>query len=810
MKKVSIFLLVLFFYNFSIYAQTHEWQKTNPGGGGAFSTIGAGVTGIVIAGSDLSGAYRSLDKGQTWDVIGRNRGLTATHVSGVGFHPTNGNILYIGTDAGIFRSEDGGETVEQVLSEGYITDVEVANNNSEIGYATFHPVYNSNQGVIYKTNNNGLSWSQVSTDLPGGLRILKLIINPQDDNMVWLLSGQGRFACGPAQVWRSNNGGENWNQQAENLGEILDIAVSHESAPSFYLTNMNADCSAQYYWTDLEGSFFKSTDLGENWANMENLTGVIWVNSENTSIRLIDPREPYPWIDDAGTWESTDGGNNWEKIGFLDDWNYGYQGEAYLSYGTNFNGISKALGHDLSDPNTLYWATTQWAYGTFDGGKVFQNLHTNNIGTDTWQSTGFDNVNMMDLAISEVNPNLIYLAYFDIGLWRSFDNGESWQSCNHSDYTGGWEGAGGNVATVLADPQRENTVWSTMSGNQNGESPTYFLRSDIAGEKTSWVLSNTGLPDEEIIGLSIDRQSPMNNRTLFITAQGDIYRSENDGFNWTKVLDNGGFRYTAVDYFNGDLIYAGGEDGVWKSEDGGDTWTEIGLPAMGGDSNIGFWEWGWTGVFGITTDPHQEGWVYITSFGNEKGLWRSKNGGDDWEKLLTDNYMRRMTVSPNDSNVLYATSSSALESGGWEEDSHGILFSKDGGENWEEANNGMAWKFAAAVEVSSTNWVFVGSPGTGFQKAEVPNTVAISNVSNDLDIHVFPNPTQDFISISFKNFERNINYKLTDLTGRILQNKHIEKINSTFKINTNDLKSGAYFLIISDEKNTWSKKIIKI
>ena len=73
MKKLLLILIIglLPLLTFSQNIE-HSWERTNPGGGGAFSTIGAGPSGIVIAGSDLSGAYRSIDYGKTWDVIGIN------------------------------------------------------------------------------------------------------------------------------------------------------------------------------------------------------------------------------------------------------------------------------------------------------------------------------------------------------------------------------------------------------------------------------------------------------------------------------------------------------------------------------------------------------------------------------------------------------------------------------------------------------------------------------------------------------------------------------------------------------------------
>ena len=724
MKKLLLTLSVLFFH-FSLSAQTHQWTRSNPGGGGAFSTVGASASGIIIAGSDLSGAYRSADGGLTWDVIGASKGLTETHISGVGFHRTDGDILYIGTENGIFRSDDGGASVSQVLVGGYITDIEFGTNNTNIGYASYHPTYNSNNGVIYKSTDNGMTWTQSSSNLPSGIRILKIVVNPDDADTVYLLSGEGRFACGPADVFRSVDGGVTWTNLTASLPEILDVAIDPNNPQNVFITTMNADCAAQYYWTDLLGDLYKSTNGGSTWGSpLTDRTGVIWIDANNSStIRLIDPREPYPWEETAGTWTSTDGGNTFSQTGDVNNWDTFYNNDLFWCYGSSFNGICKALGEDLSNTHNYYWVTSQWVFKTDNDGTTFQNAFTDEISTGFWRSRGFDNVNMMDVAINESRPDTIFLAYFDIGLWRSFDNGESWQSCNPDSYTGGWSGYGGNCATVLSDPNRPEVVWASMSGNQNGEPPTYLLKNTNTGNKNNWNLANSGLPDEEVMGLSLDRNSPSNNRTLYVTALGDVYKSVNDGSSWSMVLNCDGCRFTAVDYFDSDKVYAGGEAGLWRSLDGGSSWTDVSHADMPASSGIVFWDGYYDGVFDVKSDPNIADRLYVTALGNGKGLYRSDNNGDTWQKLLTDDYMRKVAIAPLDSDILYATSSSAFEAGGYDPVSTGISFSDDGGQTWSSQNDGMDYPFALAVAVGKelAPWVFVGSPGTGFQKAEVIN-----------------------------------------------------------------------------------------
>ena len=101
-------------------APADTWIRSNPGGGGALTAVGAGPTGAILVGSDLSGAYLSQDKGRSWQSIGLAQGLTDDYVASVGFDTQDGNIFYLGTRRGIFRSSDGGQTVQPVLPDGYI------------------------------------------------------------------------------------------------------------------------------------------------------------------------------------------------------------------------------------------------------------------------------------------------------------------------------------------------------------------------------------------------------------------------------------------------------------------------------------------------------------------------------------------------------------------------------------------------------------------------------------------------------------------------------------------------------------------
>ncbi len=738
MIKYTFILLTLFYFN--LFSQTtHNWIRTNPGAGGAFNCVAAGPTGIIMVGSDLSGYYRSTDNGQTWQPIGKKEGLNTTHAISIGFDPNNSNLVLAGTDEGIYKSSDGGLSFSsQPLSSGYITDIKFAKSNSAIVYASYHPAHNVAVASIYKSTDHGDTWTKISSDF-SNRHILKIVVDPSNENIVYFLTGMGRYVCGPAEVYKSTNGGATFTNISGSLGEIMDFEVDPIDPQITYLSTMNASCSAPYYWTDLNGKLYKSNNYGNTWTTLnDTLTGLIWINHSNSSIiRIIDVREPYPWTDykSSGTFESTDYGNTWTKIGFVENWDCGYQKvngnctdeSIYWSYGSAFEGIVKTLGKDMSDPDKLYWITSQFVYSTVDGGINFNSLYTNEVSSGHWQSRGIDNITMYDISISEANPDVIYLGYFDIGLWRSNDNGASWQSCNERKYTGSWEGFGGNTYAFVADPDVDGMVWAAMQGDFSDT--TFMLRSTSYGNPGSWQMVHTGLPlnsSAEFSGLSVSKQSDKNNRTLFVCVDGDVYRSTNHGNNWSKVLTNGGMRITAVDRFDGSLVYAGGENGVFRSTDGGNTWSDISLTEMKGVKGVDRWDEDYKGIWDIETDPVTPERVYVVAYGNgdSKGIYKSDNKGTNWTKIKTGRYLRSVAVSKANNNVLYLTSSSVYVDGNYDPSADdGIFYSTNGGTNWEKISGDMTWEFAIPVAVSTKAepWIFVGSPGTGFQKAKVPS-----------------------------------------------------------------------------------------
>ena len=455
---------------------------------------------------------------------------------------------------------------------------------------------------------------------------------------------------------------------------------------------------------------------------------------------------------------------------------------------------------DPFNPNNIY-GTYGFNGASFDGGKTFTAISTIGRSDNTWRSTGLDNINGTIIDVSDSNKNIIYMGGYDIGLWVSKNHGESWhmqvpQNAVYSKYVW-WQQfdnseyanpGGSNVATLIVDPANEKKIWATFSAAQdythaetdeNG-TPIEFtglFKSEDYGD--TWQLITGGdMPiNGRMYGLSVDKKSPTDNRTLYITVNGYVQKSTDDGITWTQVTPAGnngicglavmdvnkstsngcGLKVTAIDSNNSHIVYAGGESGLWRSLDAGVTWTQLNMQ----NSSVNVFEanrtraylmnrdivptynehqddpnkpYAWEGVFDITTDPTIAKRVYVTVFGagyeDKGGLYRSDDAGESWEKIILpslhgvdpDKYLRGIAIDPNNSNLLFVSSSQAYHSGGESNTSVGILYSIDAGTTWNFANNNMAWNFGGIMEVEHTSdhpRIWAWSPGTGVQYAEI-------------------------------------------------------------------------------------------
>ncbi|HET7748422.1 MAG TPA: glycoside hydrolase [Terriglobales bacterium] len=193
---------------------------------------------------------------------------------------------------------------------------------------------------------------------------------------------------------------------------------------------------------------------------------------------------------------------------------------------------------------------------------------------------------------------------------------------------------------------------------------------------------------------------------VFYIGQGDggVWKSDDYGRTWNPIFDGAptqSIGAIAVAASDPNIIYVGsGEglhrpdlsvgDGIYKSTDGGKSWTNMGLP----DSQQ---------IPGLAVDPHDPNRVFAAVLGHpygpstERGIYRSTDGGQNWQRVL---YKDENTggcdieMDPSNPNVLYACMWEARE-GPWEDNNEfngtagGLFKSSDGGNTWQQLSNGL-------------------------------------------------------------------------------------------------------------------------
>lgn len=183
----------------------------------------------------------------------------------------------------------------------------------------------------------------------------------------------------------------------------------------------------------------------------------------------------------------------------------------------------------------------------------------------------------------------------------------------------------------------------------------------------------------------------------FGATGGGVWKTEDGGQTWANISDGyfgGSIGAVAVSEYDPNVLYVGGGektvrgnvssgDGLWKSVDGGKTWTHKGL----GKSRH---------ISRIRIHPRNPDLVYVAVMGDlykgtqERGVYRSTDGGDSWERILFANEDAGavdLLLDPNNPRILYASTwrirrtPYSLESGG---EGSELWRSTDGGGQWEK------------------------------------------------------------------------------------------------------------------------------
>lgn len=220
---------------------------------------------------------------------------------------------------------------------------------------------------------------------------------------------------------------------------------------------------------------------------------------------------------------------------------------------------------------------------------------------------------------------------------------------------------------------------------------------------------------------------------------GGVWKTEDAGHHWTPIADDvltaGAVGALAVADSDPRVIYVGTGSacirgnvsigrGIWRTRDGGGRWDFVGLPQSGA-------------IGSLIVHPDDADQVYVAALGNpfakneERGVFRTRDGGDSWEKVLFLNDSTgavSLAMDPRDPQVIYAGMWRAerkpwtLISGGME---GGLYKTVDGGDRWTKLDGGLPEGLVGkvTVSVSAANpdrvWAMVeADPGNGLYRSD--------------------------------------------------------------------------------------------
>jgi hypothetical protein len=688
------------------------WTWLGPG------NIGGRVRSIVIhptntnsmwAGSVSGGIWHTNDGGLSWQAV--NDFMANLAVSTLVMSPTNSNIMYAGTGEyftsngirgeGIFKSTDGGISWSQLAS--------TANTNWHyVNRLAISPdgavLFAATWSGIFRSTNAGVSWTEVS-----GSENFWTDIDFHPTDSTKAIAG-GYYG----QVYYSNNGGQSWSPAAgvntsTDWRARVEVAYA-PSSPSTVYASVNFD----------SGLIYKSVDGGQSYSvvvdyyysylgNQGYYDNIVWVDPTNSNILVVGG------ID---LWRSLDGGNTLERIS--------YWTNAPASAHADHHAIVAHPGYNGSTNRTVFFGNDGGVYKT----------------TDVW-SVGN-------------NPNLTY----------------GWQELNNQLGITQFYGAAGNLASgvIVGGTQDNGTLrytnntenWTTTYGGDGGFSaadqtnPNYFYgeyvylnihRSTDAGVSASyisgyhwngadWVWKNAPylIPDaknSEALFIAPFVLDP-NNSNRLLAGGLSLWRTNDvrtpntavTGPSWSSIKPSisSYISAIAVAQGNSDIIWVGhfSENGnggnIYKTTNGtaaNPTWTQVDINPPGLPNRY---------VSRLTIDPDNHNIVYATFTGfSPDNVWRTIDGGNTWSNIsgsgvtaLPSAPVRSLMIHPDNPNWLYAGTEV------------GIFSSTDAGAHWTIPHIGPA-----NVSVDELFWMgsklVAATFGRGLFQVDLSQSVQAAN-----------------------------------------------------------------------------------
>jgi len=336
-----------------------------------------------------------------------------------------------------------------------------------------------------------------------------------------------------------------------------------------------------------------------------------------------------------------------------------------------------------------------------------------------WRSVGpFIGGRVVAVAGVAQNQNLFYMGAVDGGIWKSTDYGLRWTNISDGRLPGG----ANSIGALAVSPTNPNVIYAgTGEGDPRGTMITGegMYRSADAG--ATWQYA--GLRDTHTIGaIAID---PRDSNVVFASSLGHVFKGNDErgvfkttdgGKTWTKVLfvnAETGANDVVIDSRHPNVLYAtmwqmyrrpwklssgGPGSGIYKSTDGGAHWANI--------SNHPGFARGMLGKMGVAVSASNPNVLYAIVQARDGGVFRSGDAGATWKRVNSEMKLRQRAfyylaiyVDPQNANTVYAPNVDAL----W--------VSHDGGKRWKKLRPSHGDNHIVWINPRDSNILLEGNDG---------------------------------------------------------------------------------------------------
>jgi photosystem II stability/assembly factor-like uncharacterized protein len=611
-----------------------------------------------------AGLYKTMDGGATWQLLGFEQ---SERIHRIVLHPTDSNVAWIGVmgpawsdgeERGVYKTTDGGNTWQHVLwvnERTGVSDLIIDDSNPMKLFAAMwefrrEPWFFTSGGAgsgLYVSHDGGDNWSRYAEDdgMPAGeLGRIGLAISPSEPSTVYALVEAEHSA-----LLRSDNGGASWQTVNDDSGVAnrpfyyADIFVDPENELRVYNLNSrlwlsedggrgfsqaDVDVHSDFHamWIDpnnprhmlvgTDGGVWQSLDKAETWRLFDNLpVGQFYHVSVDDAV----PYNVYGGMQDNGSWRGPSdvwrvGGirnYDWREIAFGDGFNSLLDpDDSNLGYGMSQGG--RLVRFDLRTGERKFvrpWAPEgtplrfNWnaplAFDPFAGGTVYygsQFVHKSENRGNTWQvvspdlttndpskqrqaqsggltidASGAENhTTLMTIAPSPVERDLVWTGSDDGKVHLSRAAGGTWE-----DLTAQIDDVPDATWIPHIEPSKHSgaTAYVVFDDHRRGNWDPYLYRTDDYGNDWENVGRNEGVDgrDRGIDGfLHTVEEDPVTPNLLFAGGELGLFASVDRGerwFKWTHGLPTVPVRSLTVHPRDHDLVIGTHGRAIWILDD---------------------------------------------------------------------------------------------------------------------------------------------------------------------------------------------------------------------------------------------------